>query len=182
MTKMSPPRIRARVFGAFCAASALSLASAPAVQAQEGGITAQTLIDRAEIEDLLTRYYYNFGTEDRESFSDFYAEDAKLILGDTVYEGREGILAAYGGSGENSPTRNAYSFNVTISNPLIVVHGDTATSQLTFTEYLMENRGDAPRVLTQGREYATFVKVDGLWRYQTRQIKGGTEPPEGWEE
>jgi hypothetical protein len=46
----------------------------------------------------------------------------------------------------------------------------------------MEKQGDAPHIRTQGREYATFVKVHGQWRYKTRQIKGGTEPPEGWKE
>jgi hypothetical protein len=76
----------------------------------------------------------------------------------------------------------AYSFNVTISNPLIVVHGDTATSALIFTEYLMQKQGDVPTIRTQGREYATFVKVKGKWRYQTRQIKGGNEAPDGWKE
>lgn len=63
-----------------------------------------------------------------------------------------------------------------------VVHGATATAELIFTEFLMAKQGDAPRVTTQGREYATFVKVKGQWRYKTRQIKGGTEPPEGWKE
>jgi hypothetical protein len=71
---------------------------------------------------------------------------------------------------------------VTISNPLIVVHGSSATSQVIFTEFLIDKQGEAPRIRTQGREYATFVKVKCRWRYKTRQIKGGTEPPEGWKQ
>ena len=145
-------------------------------------ITAQSLVDRAQIQDLITRYYYNFGKENPQSFPDFYADDAELILGTTHFKGKDGIAKAYSGGSKDSPMRKAYSFNVAISNPLIVVHGKTATSQLTFTEYLMEKQGDAPKVTTQGREYATFVKVSGKWRYKTRQIKGGTEPPEGWQE
>lgn len=145
-------------------------------------VTAQSLLDRARIRDLITRYYYNFGNENPKSFSRFYAADAELILGATHYKGRAGIAKAYRRAGENSAIRKAYSFNVTISDPLIVVHGDTASEQLIFTEFLVDKQGDAPRVRTQGREYATLVKINGRWRYKTRQIKSDTEPPAGWKD
>lgn len=166
--------------GGLGVAICLVLLSSPAARAQEA--SARTLVDRAQIQDLVTRYYYNFGKENAQSFADFYADDAELILGDTHFKGKEGIAKAYAHSGGESPMSKAYSFNVTISNPLIVVHGDTASSQLTFTEYLIDKQGEAPHIRTQGREYSTFVKVNGKWRYKTRQIKGGTAPPEGWKE
>lgn len=169
-----------RLLGALGLAWCLVLISVPAARAQD--MTVKALSDRAQIQDLITRYYYNFGKPDRESFTDFYADDAELILGANHFKGKDGIAKAYERAGGNSPAAKAYSFNVTISNPLIIVHGDTASAELIFTEYLMEKQGDAPRVTTQGREYATFVKVKGRWRYKTRQIKGGTEPPEGWKE
>ncbi len=157
----------------------LALLAIPAVQAQD--LTARELSDRAQIQDLITRYYYNFG-KDSESFTDFYADDAELILGTNHFKGKEGIAKAYQRAAANGGPGKAYSFNVTISNPLIVVHGATATSELIFTEFLMQKQGDTPTIRTQGREYATFVKVKGQWRYKTRQIKGGTEPPEGWKQ
>ncbi len=169
-----------RWIGALGLAWCLALVSVPAARAQD--MTTKALSERAQIQDLITRYYYNFGKAERESFADFYADEAELILGANHFKGKDGITKAYQRAGENSPIAKAYSFNVTISNPLIIVHGDTASAQLIFTEYLMEKQGDAPRVTTQGREYATFVKVKGQWRYKTRQIKGGTEPPEGWKE
>ena len=166
--------------GALGAACCLALVSGPAARAQD--VTAKTLVDRAQIQDLITRYYYNFGNENPESFRKFYADDAELILGGTHYKGRDGIAEAYKRAGANTSLSKAYSFNVTIGNPLIVVHGNTASAQLIFTEILIEKQGDAPRVRAQGREYATFVKANGQWRYKTRQIKGGTTPPEGWKE
>jgi ketosteroid isomerase-like protein len=178
--KISANRRSTAWLGAVGIAYCLALASGPAARAQDA--TAQTLADRAQIQDLITRYYYNFGNESAESFPNFYADDAELILGTTHYKGNDGIAKAYERAGTDSPIQKAYSFNVTISNPLIVVHGNTASAQLIFTEFLMEKQGDAPRVTTQGREYATFVKVNGQWRYKTRQIKGGTEPPEGWKQ
>lgn len=153
------------------------LAFSPATRAED--MTAKTLIDRAQIQDLITHYYYNFGNSEPENFADFYADDAELILGTRHFKGRDGIAKAYGRSGgEDRP--KPYSFNVTISNPQIVVHGETASARLIYTEYLIDKQGDAPRVRSQGREYATFVKEKGQWRYKTREIKGGTEPPEGW--
>jgi hypothetical protein len=167
--------------GALGVAICLVLVSSPAAQAQD--VTSKTLVDRAQIQDLITHYYYNFGKEKPESFPDFYADDAELILGTTHFKGKDGIEKAYARASSGSgPAPKSYSFNVTISNPLIVVHGDTATSELIFTEFIMDKPRDVPRIRTQGREYATFVRVKGRWRYKTRQIAGGNEPPEGWKE
>ncbi len=51
-----------------------------------------------------------------------------------------------------------------------------------FTEYRQEKKGDPMKMTTQGKEYATFVKVKGKWLYKTRQIASGSEPPAGWKE
>lgn len=174
------------LLGVLCVASCLVLGAGAAARAQE--ITVQTLVDRQQIEDLIVRYYNNFGRENAENFADFYAEDAELILGTRSYKGRDGIMQAYGrgpvpADQPPRPPRPArYSFVVTISNPLIVVHGQTASAQLVFTEYVVEKQGDPLQTTTQGKEYSTFVKLNGRWRYQTRQITGAGEPPAGWKE
>jgi len=166
--------------GVLALAGCLALASIPATRAQE--MTSKALIERAEIQDLITRYYGNFGKSKRESFADFYADDAEMILGANHYKGKEGITEAYKRAGANTSVEKAYSFNITISNPLIVVHGERATAQLIFTEYLMQKQGDPLSIRTQGREYSTFVKVKGQWRYKTRQIMNGNESPADWKE
>jgi hypothetical protein len=181
------------VLGLCC----LALASAPAAQAQEK-VTAQTLIDRQLILDQITRYYYNFGKAERENQENFYAEDGELILGTRRYKGHEGIKQAYNRApaappagataaagaapAAAAPPRERTAFNVTIDNPLIIVHGDTATSQVIFTEYRQDKVGDPMKMTTQGKEYATWVKVKGKWLYKTRQIASGSNPPEGWKE
>ena len=38
------------------------------------------------------------------------------------------------------------------------------------------------KMTTQGKEYATWVKVNGQWLYKARQIASGSNPPEGWKE
>jgi len=176
----------------------VALASAPATHAEDK-MTAQSLIDRQLILDQITRYYYNFGKADRQSEESFYAEDGELILGARHYKGREGIKQAYNRApaapaasaapaaatapaAAAAPPRERTAFNVTIGNPLIIVHGDTATSQVIFTEYRQEKVGDPMKMTTQGKEYATWVKVKGQWLYKTRQIASGSNPPEGWKE
>lgn len=174
--------LRKALFSAL-SVSCLALTIGADVRAQE--VTAETLVDRLQIQDLITRYYNNFGRENAANFADFYADDAELILGERRFKGRDGIMEAYGrapGQAPRPPPPPRYSFIVAVDNPLIVVHGDTATAQLVYTEYVIEKQGDPVQVITQGKEYSAFVKVDGRWRYKTRQIRGGTEPPEGWKQ
>lgn len=180
----------------------VALAGVPAVHAQDK-MTAQTLIDRQQILDQITRYYYNFGKVERQDETSFYAEDGELILGTRHYKGREGIKQAYnrtpatppagaaaaagaapaaGAPAAAAPPRERLAFNVAIENPLIVVRGDTATSQVIFTEYRQEKAGEPMKFTTQGKEYATWVKVNGKWLYKTRQIASGSNPPEGWKD
>ncbi len=168
------------VLGVAC----LALTIGTAARAEE--VTAATLVDRLQIQDLITRYYNNFGRENAENFADFYAPDAELILGERRFKGRDGIMEAYGRAPGQAPRPAPpprFSFIVAIDNPLIVVHTDgSATAQLVFTEYVIEKQGDPVKVITQGKEYSTFAKVDGHWRYKTRQIAAGTTPPAGWKE
>ncbi len=161
-------------------AAGLMLAQGPVAAAQESAITAQTLVDRSQIEDLLTRYYYNLGHASPDSFSRFYADGAELILGANSYKGKDGIENAYKVAGAANPGLKAFSFQVLLNNPLIVVHGDKATAQLIFTEVVIDKEGDMPHLLTQGREYDHLVRMGGQWRFQKRQITTGAQEPAGW--
>jgi hypothetical protein len=156
-------------------------ASAPAIGQPIGS---GSLLDRAQIEDLLTRYYYNFGKAGGGSFGTFYTDDAEMSLGKTSYKGREAIEGAYKAlSTADIPQRKSFSFNILMTNPLIVVHGSTASARLIFTEVVIDKQGDAPRILTQGKEFDTLVKVKGVWRISKRQILGAEQgPPSDWQE
>jgi uncharacterized protein (TIGR02246 family) len=146
-------------------------------QAQE--ITLETLIERQKLQDLITRYYYNFGGTP-ESFANFYVEDGELILMGQVYKSKEQIAKAYTFSAGQAPQN--FSFNSLISNLLITVNGDAATAQLVWTENVVQKERDPVHMPFQGREYSTFVKVNGKWMYRTRELRGGTEAPAGWSE
>jgi hypothetical protein len=175
--KVSSNAGRLRAFsGLLGAACALALVPAQPACAQAAKITAQTLIDRAEIDDLLTRYYYNLGHSSADSFAAFYADDAELILGKNSYKGKEGVEGAYKAAGAApTPQRLSFAFNILLNNPLIVVTGNTATAKIVFTEIIIDKEGDAPRILTQGREFDHLVKVKGQWRFSKRQIMGAAQ-------
>ncbi len=171
-----------RTSAALSAVLGLMLAQAAPAAAQEVPITVQTVVDRAQIEDLLQRYYNNFGKAEGESFSSFYADDAEFVLGPKTYKGKDEIAGAYKaiGGGPTNPAAGRFSFNVLMTNPVITVRGDTATAQMIFTEIVMDTASAPPRLLTQGREYDHLVKIKGQWRFSRRQVVPGTKPPEGW--
>lgn len=179
MNANSIDAVRAVRLGALGIALGLMLAQSPSARAQETPLTARTVVDRAEIEDLLARYYWNFGGGS-ESFTSFYTSDAELVLGPKSYKGTAGIESAYAGVPKDAPQRKSYSFNVLMSNPLIMLHGDEATAQLVFTEVVIDKQGDPPRILTQGREFDHLVKQNGQWRIKKRQIMGAADKPADW--
>jgi len=159
-----------------CGASS-ALAQQPAPE-----ITAQTLIDRAKIEDMLTRYMTELGHSTVEAYVAFYADDAELIMGGKSVKGRAAILDSYNSLRANAgPMRaQAYAFNTLLSNPLITVRGDTATVQLTYTEVITDTQQSPPRVLVQGREYDELARVNGQWLFKKRRVVGGRTVPADW--
>ena len=173
---MSKRMIGGMGVGALALGLGLALAQAPSASAQ---MTAQALADRAEIEDLLARYYWNFGGG-TESFTSFYAPDAEMVLGKNSFKGAAAIEGMYKSVPADAPQRKSFSLNILPTNILITVHGPTATAQLVFTEVVVDKEGDAPRILTQGREFDHLAKVKGRWLISKRQIMGSNGRPADW--
>ena len=163
------------VFAMMCCASSALAQAAPE-------ITTQTLIDRAKIEDMLTRYMTELGHSTIEGYVAFYTDDAELIMGDKTFKGRPAIFDGYTAirAAGGSVRAQAFAFNTLLSNPLITVRGDTATVQLTFTEVITDTQQSAPRPLVQGREYDELARVNGQWLFKKRQVVSGRTVPVGW--
>ena len=140
----------------------------------------QELVDKAAIEDLFTRYYYNLNRGSGESFAQFFTDDAELVTRINTVRGRDQIVAAFEAARRDNPLIGAYSLNIMLSDALIVVHGDTATARATFAEIITDKEGEAPRVLSHGREYTRLVKQNGQWRMSWRNVTRSMDPPEGW--
>ena len=165
-------------------ALAVALAIAPATDAIALGTppTAQELADKAAIEGLITSYYNNFGGGVESRIAEYYAEDGEMVLGENHYRGIDAIKGAYAAVPADAPQRRSFALNILISNMLVTMHGDRATARLVFTETTTEKQGDAPKILTQGREFDTLVKREGRWFFLSRQIVGANAVPEGWQD
>lgn len=163
-------------------ATVLALAPVSQLAAKEAPLTAQALADRAQVENLLTRYYWNFGNSNSESFGEYYTPDAEFDLGKNTYKGVKAIEGMYAAVPKDVPQRSAFALNILISNMLVTMHGNTATARLVFTETITKKQGDTPEILTQGREFDNLVKLKGRWLISKRQVVGANGIPEGWQD
>lgn len=137
-----------------------------------GAAAGSELADRIAIEDMVTRYYGNFGRQDAaEDFGAFYTEDAVFDVNGIVSEGREAIEAFYAENAEEPDAPAAQgTFHMIISNPVIDVDGDTATASFFWTGVLNTAIQGPPQLLEQGREYDLLVRQDGQWRIKKRVV------------
>ena len=138
------------------------------------------LADRVAIEDMVTRYYANFGKQDAaEDFGAFYTEDAVFDVNGIVSTGRKAIEGFYAASAEeaDAPARLG-TFHMMISNPVIDVNGDTATAEFMWTGVMNTAIQERPQLFEQGREYDLLVRQDGAWRIKKRVVIADSGLPE----
>ena len=158
--------------GAHCAARmtaiGLGLAMALPALAQPAQTTMATLLDRIQIEDLITSYYGNLGGNGH-GFSDYYTEDATFDLCGKIYTGKAGIEQSYKDLGATQPLPKG-TFHMLLTNPEITVTGDTATAKFIWTGIINEQVKAPPRFVEQGREYDRLVKRNGQWRITKRVV------------
>ena len=173
-----PLRHRAR---AVSAGLALLLA-ALALPAQAQQVTMETLLDRIQIEDLLTRYYYDLSQGNAHELSEYFTEDALLDVDGTVATGHEEIAALYGGPRSRDedteravPTRRGHML---LTNPVIEINGDIATAHVIWTGVMNEGVGKPPSLFEQGREDTELVKHDGKWLIKRRYISSDSGLPD----
>jgi hypothetical protein len=157
------------VFAAIMAILLISLTQP--VLAQQ--VTMETLLDRIQIEDLLTRYYYDLSRSNAHELSEYFAEDALLDVDGTVAKGRAEIAKLYQNPAPNpkepvpTPGRRMHML---LTNPIITIKGKTATAHLIWTGVMDEGIGKLPQIVEQGREDTELVKQNGKWLIKRRYI------------
>jgi uncharacterized protein (TIGR02246 family) len=143
-------------------------------------VSDSALADRLAIEDLVTRYYENFGEAGAaEAFTTYYTVDAVFVVNGIVSTGREEIEALYAGmadTGESPSTQG--TFHMLISNPVIDVTGDTATAKFMWTGVMNSTVDARPTLWEQGREYDLLVRQDGQWKIKKRVVIADSGLPE----
>lgn len=163
---------------AFAATAILLLAPvATPVMAQE--VTMETLLDRIQIEDFLTRYYYDLSQGESKALSEYFTEDALLDVDGTIARGHAEIAALYERpEGEAAPADPSRRGHMLLTNPVIEINGDTAIAHVIWTGVMNEGVGKAPSLYEQGREDSELKKVNGKWLISKRYISSDSGLPD----
>lgn len=155
---------------------ALALLASACAKPTEGPWTAQTLADRAMIEDLLVDYYAQLGSG-RHDFGAFFEPDGVIDVNGTVAQGQAAIEEVYRKAAEATPPQPGV-FRMVLSNLRVTVNGDTATADAIWTGIHSADVHATPQLVEQGRESDQLVKRDGRWYFKHRVISsdGGLDP------
>jgi hypothetical protein len=152
------------------------------VQAQQ--VTMETLLDRIQIEDFLTRYYYDLSQGESHALSEYFTEDALLDVDGMIATGHAEIGKLYE---RPAPDPNAPPVaprgrsHMLLTNPVIEINGDTAIAHVIWTGVMNEGVGKAPSLYEQGREDTELVKIDGKWLIKRRYISSDSGLPDKYD-
>ena len=155
---------------AVCTAILLMSLTRPVLAQQ---VTMETLLDRIQIEDLLTRYYYDLSRSNAHELSEYFTEDALLDVDGTIAKGRAEIAKLYRNPSPDpkepapAPGRRMHML---LTNPIITIKGNTATAHVIWTGVVNEGIGKLPQIAEQGREDTELVKQNGKWLIKRRYI------------
>lgn len=148
-------------------------------------VTAATLLDRIQIEDLLTRYYYDLAAGKAHELSGYFTKDALLDVDSTIARGHAEISKLYqrpeGSPPPETATAQRRRGHMLLTNPVINVDGDKATADIIWTGVMNEGIGKAPSIYEEGREYSELRKIDGKWLISKRCISSDSGLPDKYD-
>jgi len=166
----------------FCAvAITTAILFMPLVQpALAQQVTAETLLDRIQIEDILTRYYYDLSRSNAHELSEYFTEDALLDIDGTIVKGHAEIAKLYQRPEPDPnapPAEPSGRGHMLLTNPIIEINGDTAIAHVIWTGVMNYGIGKLPNIFEQGREDTELVKQDGKWLIKRRYITADGRMP-----
>lgn len=167
---------------------ALFLLAAMAIPVSAQQVTMETLLDRIQIEDLLTHYYYDLSQGESHILSDYFTADALLDVDGTIARGHEEIAALYGAGSDAAENETAAAEpparrgHMLLTNPVIEINGDSAIAHVIWTGVMNEGVGKPPSLYEQGREDTELVKIDGKWLISKRYISSDSGTPDRFDE
>jgi ketosteroid isomerase-like protein len=178
-------QLNARLALAAAAALAILSATGPVLAQKQiladRPVTQKTLLDRIQIEDFLTRYYYDLSVGKAHELAEYFTEDAVLDVDGVVAKGHKEIAKLYQRpEGAEAPAAKAQyrRGNMLLTNPIINVEGNIATAHLIWTGVMNEGPGKPPSLYEQGREYTELRKVKGKWLISRRFISEDSGLPD----
>ena len=160
-------------FRTILGALALSLATPAMAQANYAPTYAA---DRAEIEDLMARYLFAIDYFDWDAYVATFAPDGELEFASGTSRGREAIRTAVTnfsqGIGRFYHTEDGQPATLrhTTLQSVVRVEGDRAWARTIWVEMANHGPGDTMKVGTFGLYEDEFVRLDGHWMIQRRNV------------
>lgn len=175
--------VRASVRRTVCAltigAVAFLLMASTARPAAAQQVTMATLLDRIQIEDLLTRYYYDLSEGKAHDLSEYFTADALLDVDGTIAHGRAEIAKLYGiGAPRSANAAPQPQNHMLLTNPVIEIRGNRAQAHVIWTGVSNSGVGKPPTITEQGREDTELVKVGDKWLITKRYISSDSGLPD----
>ena len=144
--------------------------------------------DRAEIEDLMSRYLFAIDYDDWDAYVDTFAPDGELEFASGTSKGRPAIRAMVArfaeGIGRFYHTEDGKPAKLrhVILQKVIRVEGDHAWARSLWLEMANHGPGDTMKMGTYGIYEDELKKIDGQWLFTKRRvlnefIKGRTSGP-----
>lgn len=133
--------------------------------------------DRAQIEDLMARYLFAMDWRDADAYASTFAENGVLDWARGVEKGRTAIRAAVvkmreGDAAEaaKSPGKRPARRRHNITNTVIKIEGNKASSRSYWTAYYNNNDKRVAELDSYGHYEDELVKLDGKWYFTRRKI------------
>lgn len=153
-------------------AAAIAVASAAAAD----DAATQKLLDRAEIESLVTRYVTGLDTLDADMYAGVFAEDAVFELpGGVVHRGRAAIrkivtdLQESRARNQAAGTPSPSLYHVMANTSIEIVDATNARHQ-SYAQTVRAAEGGQFVVGFMGRYEDVLAKRDGRWYIQSRKL------------
>lgn len=162
----------ARILGAGLLALGLLCAPAHAQTADR----LQQLQDRAEIEELITRYATALDTLDADAYANVFTEDAEFDVTGTLYKGRAAIrsivtnLQESRARSEASGTPPPALYHV-MSNTSIEILSAEEARHSSYAQTVRADEDGRFVVGFMGRYDDVIVKRDGRWQIRSRTLE-----------
>jgi hypothetical protein len=139
--------------------------------------------DRAEIEDLMSRYLYAFDWQDAEAYAATFAKDGVLEFAGGTERGHEELKTVMRDMAVREKAKAEASFPPRrhrvrhyVTNLVLEVDGDTARSTSYWWEFNNDARAGRPYLGTYGHYEDELVRVDGRWLFARRKIYNEENP------
>lgn len=161
---------------AFAAAAVLAVVGAPAMSAPQPTYGPRYAQDRAEIEDLMSRYLFAMDYNDYDTYADTFTEDGELEFARGPSKGRaeikKTVQAFKEGIGKIYKTQDGSPATLrhVLLQAVIRVEGDRAWTRSLWMEMANDGPDGAMKMGTFGIYEDELQRVKGHWLFSKRRV------------